>query len=45
MGGGKERFMLRLLLLNSGGRGVGSVAQGGTKHEGHVSNSSSLDLD
>lgn len=45
MGGGKERFMLRLLLLSSGGRGVGMVAQGQTKHEGHVSNSPSLDLD
>lgn len=45
MGGGKEQFMLRLLLLSSGGRGVRMVAQGRTKHERHVSNSPSLDLD
>lgn len=43
--GGKEWFMLRLLLLSSGGGGVGTVAQGGTKHEGHVSSSPPLDLD
>lgn len=45
MGGGKEQFMLRLLLLSSGGRRVGTVAQGGTKNEGHLSYSPSLDLD
>lgn len=45
MGGGKEQFMLRLLPLISDGRGAGRVAQGGTRHEGHVSNSPSLDRD
>lgn len=38
-------LVLSLLLLSSGGRGIGRVAQGGTKHEGHVSDSPSLDLD